>query len=144
MADRTFNYSGITKYATEEAKQAFGISDGSVINVTCVYDPEQVPPTGPYVWKTSEGQNGSVSIVIGNWNMPPNTDNSGTMGWPLIQFNNGSFAGINYAGMHPGNPGSGIPYYQFMAEENEWSITIPGAEPPLIASGSIQTQAASS
>jgi hypothetical protein len=143
MADQTFKYSGVTEYASVEAQKAFGISDESPISVTCVYDPTRVPSTGRHVWETNEGQNGFVSLVVGSWNMSPDTDSSGTMGWPLIQFNDGKFAGINYAGTLPGDPESGIPHYQFMAEETEWSITIPGAEPPLIASGSISTRASS-
>lgn len=141
MANQVFNYSGTTTYASAQAQQAFGISDGSKITVTCFYDPSQVPTTGPFAWETNEGTNGFVQIAIGNWSMPPNGDSSGTPGWPLIQFNNGSFAGVNYLAIRPTN---GNQDFQFLAEETYWSIQIPGAEPPEIASGTISTQASES
>jgi hypothetical protein len=134
MADQTFNYSGLTRYASPEA-QPLGISDETPIHVTCVYDPTQVPATGPYVWETNEGQNGSVQISVGDWTMPANADSSGTPGWPLIQFNDGLFAGVNYLGLYEDNSVQ----YQFLIEETDWSITIPGAEPPVVASGGLDT-----
>jgi len=139
MASQTYTYDGTTEWASSEA-EAFSISYDTPVQVTCVYDISEVQQQGEYAWETNLGQNGSVAITIGGLNLPPDGDTSGSPGWPLIQFDAGQFAGINYVALIPG---AGI-QYQFTAQGSEWSIVILGAEQTEIANGSISLTASES
>ena len=46
-------------------------------------------------------------------------DNSDTMGWPVIQFNNGQFVGISFAYSFPLNGSN----YQLLVNDLDWEIT---------------------
>ena len=67
MANQTYQYSGVTEYATELATQEFDLSDGSPVYFTCQYDPTQIPQTGEYALETDEGNNGMIVCTIGFW-----------------------------------------------------------------------------
>jgi len=139
MANQTYEYSGVTEYATEQATQEFDLSDGTPIYITCQYDPTQIPQTGEYALETNEGNNGEIVLTVGFWNIQPDSDTSGSPGWPLIQFNNGSFAGINFEATFPQMGTNGGPYY-FAADVDSWSISAPSQDPPEIAYGTISTK----
>ncbi len=139
MAMQTYVYDGTTEWASSEA-EAFAITYGTPVQVTCVYDISEVEQQGEYAWETNLGQNGSVAITIGGLNLSPDGDTSGSPGWPLIQFDAGQFAGINYVALFPG---AGV-QYQFTAQGPEWSISILGAEQTEIANGSISLTATGS
>jgi hypothetical protein len=136
MAMQTYVYDGTTEWASSEA-EAFAISYGTPVQVTCVYDISEVPQQGEYAWETNLGQNGSITGTIGGLNLSSDGDTSGSPGWPLIQFDAQQFAGINYVALFPG---AGI-QYQFTAQGAEWSIVILGAEQTEIANGSISLTA---
>ncbi len=73
-----------------------GIIYGVDVTVTVRYDKSKVPPTGPHAYMTNGGTDGGVSFAAGDQLFNPGMDNSGSMGWPIIQFHDGKFAGINY------------------------------------------------
>ena len=139
MASQTYTYDGTTEWASSEA-EAFAISYGTPVTVTCVYDITEVPQDGEYAWQTNLGQNGSVAITIGGLNLQPDGDTSESPGWPLIQFDAQQFAGVNYVALIPA---AGI-QYQFTAQGAEWSIVVLGAEQTEIANGSISLTATES
>ena len=80
--------------ATEGAFQ--NIIYGEPCSLEISYDSDQVPAAGPYAYETNRGANGYIDLSIAGENYVPDTDNSGTPGWPIIQFNDGQFAGLSF------------------------------------------------
>src|ERR1044072_858023 len=108
------------------------IVSGGPMTVTITYDPGQVPAAGPYAYETSNGKNGDITIAVGNLNLDATLDNSGTLGRPVIQFNNQEFIGISFAYSFTYNGGS----YQLLVNDLDWEITDTGTNQD-VASGTI-------
>jgi len=112
-------YQGEITFPTDTEGPFDGIVSGGSMTVTVTYDPGQVPSDGPYAYETSNGSNGDIDIAMGNLNLNAAMDNSGTDGWPIIQFNNAEFEGVSYAYSFTLNSNS----YQLMINGLDWEIT---------------------
>ena len=119
-----------------DAEGAFdGIVSGGPMTVTITYDPSQVPASGPYAYQTKNGSNGDIDIAVGNLNLNASMDNSKTMGWPIIQFNNACFNGVSYAYSFALNGNN----YQLLVNGFRWEITDTGTNQD-VASGTISNK----
>ena len=112
-------YSGQIEFPTDNEGAFDGIISGGAMMVTITYDPGLVPPEGPYAYETNNGSNGDITIAVGNLNLDGTMDNSGTEGWPVIQFNDAQFIGISF-GYSFALSGQD---YQLMVSDLDWEIT---------------------
>src|SRR6185369_8839375 len=112
-------YSGQIIFPTDNEGAFDGIISGGSVTVTATYDPSQVPSEGPYAYETNSGSNGDITINMGNLDLDGSMDNSGTDGWPVIQFMDAQFIGISFA--YSFNLGGDN--YQLLVNELDWEIT---------------------
>jgi len=135
MGDTTTTYPGKVEFPTATEGPFYGIVYGVPMTVTIVYDASVVPPTGVYEYLTYVGGKGNTILAAGNLTFGADMDNSNTMGWPVIQFNDGQFAGISYFCSFT-EEGTA---YQFSVNGLYWEI-INAATNEDVASGTISTQ----
>ncbi|HEV3469879.1 MAG TPA: hypothetical protein VG148_11205 [Pyrinomonadaceae bacterium] len=140
MPNVTQTYLGTVSYVSDQSQggSEFGLSEGSEITVTVTYDSDLVPPTGQYTYETNLGQNGQIQITAGNLSFDAASDVSQTDGWPLIQFNDGQFAGVNTQQDFV----NGYLSYNLDFEETDWTIYF-SPENTIIANGTLSTPASS-
>src|SRR5262249_11957230 len=96
MGNITATYPGKIDFPTEADGPFEGIMYGEPCSETISYDSSKVPPLGLYEYLTSGGDDGQINIIIGPVTFAANADNSGSPGWPIIQFDQGQFSGISY------------------------------------------------
>ena len=96
MPQVSSTYPGKIDFPTATEGPFESIIYGAPCNVEIVYNSDIVPSTGPYEYLTDGGASGYISVVISDMNFVPNSDNSGSPGWPIIQFNDGQFAGLSF------------------------------------------------
>ncbi|HEV2911792.1 MAG TPA: hypothetical protein VGX92_00630 [Pyrinomonadaceae bacterium] len=92
---------------------------GADVAVTVSYDASKVPQTGPYAYMTNKGADGGITFVAGQINLNPGMDNGGSTGWPIIQFRDGKFTGIDYYHSFDADATK----YVFRAQGLLWEIT---------------------
>jgi hypothetical protein len=112
-------YNGQIIFPTDSEGAFEGIISGGPMTVTVTYDPSQVPADGPYAYETNLGADGDITIVMGSLNLDGSMDNSDTMGWPVIQFNDAQFVGISFAYSFTSNGSN----YQLLVNDLDWEIT---------------------
>ena len=132
-------YDGQIIFPTDNEGPFDGIISGGTMTVTATYDPSQVPAQGPYAYETNNGSNGDITIALGNLNLDGSMDNSGTDGWPVIQFNDAQFIGISFAYSFALNGNN----YQLLVNELDWEITNTATDED-VASGIISADPSSS
>jgi len=137
MSIITQTYPGVVTYESNQSQGGsdFGLSEGSEITVTVTYDSSLVPPSGPYTYETNLGQQGQIQITAGNLSFDAAGDTSQTDGWPLIQFNDGQFAGINTQQDFNQTYLS----YNLDFEETDWTIYF-SPENTIIVNGTLSTE----
>ena len=135
MGYTTTTYPGEIEFPTETEGQFESIIYGAPMSVAITYDTSQVPLTGLYEYLTNKGTDGNIELTISNISFEAASDNSDTMGWPLIQFDQGLFAGISYFCSYPIQNVT----YQFSVNGLYWEITNAETE-QVMASGTISTQ----
>lgn len=127
---------GKINYPTPAEGPFTGIIYGGDVVTTVRYDTAKVPSTGPYAYMTNEGTDGGISFSAGEQLLSPSMDNSGSMGWPIIQFRDGQFAGIDYYHSFDAYDTK----YTFRAQGLYWEITEAGNR-KVMASGTISATA---
>jgi hypothetical protein len=131
----TATYPGKIEFPTATEGQFESIIYGAPMSVTITYDTSKVPLTGVYEYLTNKGTDGNIELAISNIAFEAASDNSNTMGWPLIQFNRGKFSGISYFCNYTIQNVT----YQFTVNGLYWEITN-AATAQVMASGTISTQ----
>jgi hypothetical protein len=127
-------YAGNIDFPTATEGPFNGIVWGGPMNVTVEYDPSQVPAEGPYEFETVNGSNGNINIAVGDMTLTAEMDNSQTVGWPVIQFDDGSFAGLSYFYSFTQDGAT----YQFTVDGLDWEITNTQSN-QVVASGTINS-----
>jgi hypothetical protein len=127
---------GKVRYPTPTEGAFAGIIYGVDATVTVTYDAAKVPATGPYAYMTNGGTDGGISFSAGEQLLGPGMDNSGSMGWPIIQFRDGQLAGIDYYHSFDAYDTK----YAFRAQGLYWEIT-EAATRQVVASGTISAKA---
>jgi hypothetical protein len=135
MALTTTTYPGKIDFPTETEGPFEGIIYGAACNVPIVYDSAKVPLTGLYEYLTNEGTDGLITINISGLTFEGNSDNSGSPGWPIIQFNQGLFSGISYYSKYTIQNVT----YVFSVNGLDWNI-VNAATNEVMASGTISNQ----
>ena len=133
-------YLGNVDYPTATEGPFNGVVWGVVMTVTVGYDNSQIPSEGPYEYQTAKGTNGTINIEVGDLGFTAQSDNSQTMGWPIIQFNNGAFAGLSYFCSFTSDDNV---LYQFTVDGLDWEITNTQNN-EVVANGTISTTPVSS
>ena len=136
MAITSKTWHGKVNYPTPTEGAFTGIIYGVDVVATVRYDPAKVPPTGPYAYMTNGGTDGGISFAAGEQVLGPDMDNSGSLGWPIIQFHDGQFAGIDYYHSFDAYNTK----YTFRAQGLYWEIT-EAANRRVVASGMINAKA---
>lgn len=126
---------GKVQFPTPNEGPFKGLMYGVDVTATLSYDASKVPPTGPHAYMTNGGTDGGVGFAAGELNLNPNMDNSGSMGWPLIQFRDGKFAGIDYYYSFDYNSAK----YVFRVEQLSWEI-VDTTNRQVVASGKISSK----
>lgn len=137
MPKVTSNYPGTIDFPTETEGPFEGIIYGAPCNLEISYDSDVVPANGPYEYMTNRGASGYLDFLLVDENYVPDTDNSGTPGWPIIQFNDGQFAGLSFYTEYESDA-----TYVFSINGLDWSIVNAGTN-QVMASGTISNQASS-
>jgi hypothetical protein len=135
MAEIANYYPGNIDFPTETEGPFQGIIYGGLCAAAVNFNSDNVPPTGPYEYLTNEGTNGTININIGDLTFTPESDNSGTPGWPIIQFNNGDFVGVAYYSKYTQEGVTSV----FSANGLDWNITNPETN-DVLASGTFSNQ----
>jgi hypothetical protein len=135
MAEIANYYPGNIDFPTETEGPFQGIIYGGPCAVAVNFDSDNVPSTGPYEYLTNEGANGTISIAFANLKFAPESDNSGSPGWPIIQFNNGEFIGVAYYSKYTEEGVTSV----FSANGLDWNITNPETN-DVLASGTFSNQ----
>jgi len=128
-------YQGDILFPTDTEGPFDGIVSGGPMTVTITYDPSQVSADGLYEYLTNNGSNGDIVIAVGNLNLDAAMDNSGSEGFPIIQFDQGTFNGVsfNYSFTENGNT------YQLSVDGLDWEITNTANDED-VASGTISNE----
>ncbi len=128
-------YPGTTDYVASNAPD-LGLKDGSPVAVSVEYASSVVPATGQYAYPTNLGSSGVVALNIGSLSLEPSDDTSGSEGWPLIQFVEGEFAGVNFQYDFQNNGTQ----YRLLVDVTDWSIVIMEPGEQEVMNGSFSTQ----
>ena len=107
---------------------------GALCNLEIVYNSDLVPADGPYNYLTHAGASGYIDLLIADANYIANTDNSGNPGWPVIQFNDGQFAGLSFYTEYETDT-----TYAFSVNGLDWNI-VDTTTNEIMASGAISNQ----
>ena len=114
-----------------------GIIYGAPCSLEIRYNSDLVPAAGPYDYLTQGGADGYIDLLIVDEHYIANTDSSGNPGWPIIQFNDGQFAGLSfYAEVQSTTT------YVFTVNGLDWNIVDAGTN-EVMASGMISNQPSS-
>lgn len=131
----TTTYPGKIEFPTETEGQFESIIYGAPMSASVTYDTSKVPLTGLYEYPTNKGTDGNIELAISNIAFEAASDNSDTMGWPIIQFDQGMFSGISYSCEYTIQNVT----YLFSVDGLYWEITNAETE-QVMASGTIGTQ----
>ena len=134
MPPVTTTYPGKIVFPTATEGPFENIIYGEPSGLEIRYNPDLVPANGPYNYLTNGGADGYIDLSIAGENYIANSDNSGNPGWPIIQFNDGQFAGLSFYKEYEADTN-----YIFSVNGLEWNI-VNAATNEVMASGSISNQ----
>ena len=131
----TTTYPGKIEFPTATEGPFESIIYGAPMSAAVTYDTSKVPLTGLYEYETNKGTDGNIVLTISIISFQAASDNSDTMGWPIIQFDQGQFSGISYSCNYTIQDVD----YLFSVNGLYWEITNAETE-QVMASGTISTQ----
>lgn len=134
MPKVTSNYPGTIDFPTATEGPFENIIYGEPCSLEISYNSDLVPADGPYEYLTNGGADGYIDLLIADENYIPDTDNSGNPGWPIIQFNDGQFAGLSFYREYESDAN-----YVFSVNGLDWNI-VNAATNQVMASGTISNQ----
>ena len=134
MPQVTQNYPGKINFPTATEGPFQNIIYGAPCSLEIRYNSDLVPAAGPYNYLTNGGADGYIDLLIVDENYIANTDSSGNQGWPIIQFNDGQFAGLSFYTQSEADT-----TYVFSVNGLSWNI-VNAATNQVMASGSISNQ----
>jgi hypothetical protein len=133
MPKVTQNYPAQIDFPTATEGPFQNIVYGEPCSLEISYNSDLVPADGPYEYLTNGGASGYLDLSIAGENYVPDTDNSGTPGWPVIQFNDGQFAGLSFYAEESDTT------FVFSVNGLDWNI-VDTATNEVMASGTISNQ----
>ena len=136
MPQVTTYYPGKITFPTAAEGPFEDIIYGAPCSLEIRYNSDIVPAEGPYDYLTHGGADGYIDLLIVDEHYIANTDNSGSVGWPIIQFNDGQFAGLSFYCEYTGS--GTFNTYVFSVNGLEWNIV--DANDEVMARGVISNQ----